>query len=185
MAGVQEELVRGSLLYSGPGYRIYGTDTDELAIMEWDDAAASELAFRLCSALRQHGLDTALVRRRGDRSLVIRRLEPFDLTVLTRSEGSESTASFQDGTGALLSREEVGRIPGVRASRLSVMEDAALHATRCLRARLHLVSPMELRFRFGLGPGGECLLQPISPPECQFGTTDYTALSEAIGGDST
>ncbi len=182
---MEQELQKGDVLFSTDGCRVYETNDGGLAMMEWEREEACELAFHLQRTLKRHALATNFRQRFGERTLVVRRLEPLSLTVLAQGAQHGARAAFVDAGGTALTREEAQRLLGGRRARLSVMEDAALHAVRTLRARLRPlgVDRLSLRLRFGLSNDGCCLLEVPNPLACDLGSADYEKLCAQLGGD--
>lgn len=151
----------------------------DLTLMEWEDAAACDLAYRIHETLRGHALRTNCVERRGEKSLLVKPLTPIPLTVQVAGSRNDTTVTFCGPNGASLSREEALRVPLSKASRIDRMEDAALQAARVLRAHLATdgAAAFRLSLSFGLTSEGECLLQVINPLECQFDTADLATLA--------
>jgi phosphoribosylaminoimidazole-succinocarboxamide synthase len=183
---VQVEWQKGSLMYTGVGYEIWSTDDDAHAIMEWTDECACRLSYLFHKALKRHALATNALERLGPHSLVVSRLQPLPLGLVVRATANNAELQMLGAEDLVLERSEAEAVPGVKPTRLPVMEDVALHTARTLRAYLlkEGVEELELRLAFGIAPSGECQLQAINPAECRLGSTDYHSLCDRFeGGD--
>lgn len=176
------DLVRGAVLFRGEGCQTFATDVDDLAILEFEDPACCRAADTLAKVLKRHVVITSYVEPHGERSLVVRRLEPIPLTVEAVSRAGEVTVRFVDGNGGGLFKEDVLHVPGVRKARLDMMEDITQHVARVVRAHLGAAEELRIRTTFGIASGGGCVLDVVNPSACRFGTTDYETLCGLLGG---
>ncbi|HEY3366884.1 MAG TPA: hypothetical protein VGK74_17675 [Symbiobacteriaceae bacterium] len=182
---MESDLVKGALLYRGDGCQTFATDNDDLAVLEWEDGKACRLAEALAEMLKRHVVISSYVRRYGPCSLVVRRMEPIPLTVEAEGLPANVVIRFVDSVGQALEKADTLKVPGVRKSRLDMMEDVANHVARVVRAHLGPVEGLRVRLRFGIPAGGGCLLDMVNPLVCQLGTTDYEALCGLLGGQVT
>lgn len=173
------ELQKQDLLYSMEGCQVYATNDADLAIMEWQDPAAAELARAIHDTLKGHALCTTVVEPRGEHALVVKRIEPLGVTAVVRATRSDAAIQFVDAHGSAIETAEAARIQGMKPTRLTVVQDCSLHTARCLRAHLP-AEELEIRLRFGVAGSGECMLQVPNPLECQLGSTDYKLLASHL-----
>jgi len=177
------EINKGDLVYTAEGWSLYQTDDDDVQIMEWDDVCAGKLAWFLHEMIRRHALSTNALQRHGTNGIAVKRLELIPLTVVVRSTANDTEISFVSSHGTAIDKHEAKRVPGAKPSRLTTMEDVALHTARSLRAHLAPMglSDLGLHLHFGIEPGGACLLQVPNPLECSLGSTDYEKICAQLG----
>jgi len=173
---------RGNRLWSGEGIALYETDLADRLMLEFEDEAVCEAAYRIQTLLRRHVLNSSFEERLGGRTFLIRRVEPLDVEVVAEAEPGEVRLAFA-GAGGTLTREQALAALG-RQSRLEKMEDVGAHAARSLRAHLSLrgIDRLRLRLRFGITADGTCLLQVVNPLGCDLGTNDMRKLTALLGG---
>lgn len=178
------QLEKTELLSEKDGCKVWATTDRDIAVMEWASEEACQIAYDLHELTRKHALSTNFRDRLGRRELVVRRLELLNLALVARCTVHDTHLEFLDSSGTPMEKGEVERIPDVTSSRLEVIEDAAAHVARCVRAHLAAagVTDLELRLQFGLGGQGETLLQVINPLSCRLGTGDMSALDMWVGG---
>ncbi|HWI53829.1 MAG TPA: hypothetical protein VNT01_16955 [Symbiobacteriaceae bacterium] len=174
----QLEVEKGELQYQAEGWATYATDDDDVQIMQWENVSAGKLAWMWHEMLRRHALSTNALQRLGTASIIVKRLELIDLTVVVKSTTNSTDLTFVGSEGTTMNGKDAKRVPGAKPSRLTTMEDVSLHTARSLRAHLAPLGlhDLELRLRFGIEPGGACLLQVPNPLDCSFGSTDYEAM---------
>lgn len=180
-------LSKEDLLYSGEGFALYATRNDELAIIEWEQVDACHLAQLLDRTLRSHALGSTFKESVTEREMLVQRVEPTALHMRARAGEEGASAEFVDHSGKVWPLDAAPELDGMKPTRLTYMEDIALHAMRSLRAHFGPLGfdGIELTLRFGVAANGDCLLQVINPVECQLGTTDYAALCAQWGGETT
>lgn len=176
------EVNKGDLIYQAEGWALYDTEDSDVQIMEWEDPCAGKLAWTFHELLKRHALSTNAIARVGSGGIIIKRLELIGLTVVVKSTTNNTELSFIGQHGTALTKKEAERVPGAKPSRLSTMEDVTLHTARSLRAHLAAEghSDLELHLRFGVEPGGACLLQVPDPLSCSFGSTDYESICSLL-----
>lgn len=175
---------RGERLWSGDGLVLYATDHAGQQIMAWDDAATYQAALRLNDLLKRHALATNLLEVLDGQAMLVRELQPFNLTVTAEASLGDSSVVFSGPNGRLDTIDEVLAIAGVNKRRVEMMGDAAAHAARSLRAHLspHGVERLRLTLTFGVTHDAACLLQVVNPAVCDLGTTDMEGLANLLGG---
>lgn len=179
---MEEPIEKGEQLFQGDGWQVWATNQAGLALVEWSDEHLCEVAFRLQALLKRHALALNFVERLGSRSLVVRRVEPLAASVVAEVAPGETAVTFIGSDGASLSPEELRKAEGLKPDRIEMMEDAAAHAARSLRA--YLKGPLRIQLHFGRTDEGECLLQVVNPMECDLGTTDWETLADQLGGEA-
>jgi len=156
------------------GCTIWSTTDRDLAFMIWEDQSVGHLADILNRLIREHALSTNLVECRDDKLMVVRQLELLPYRIVTQSGGHETTVQIDNPSRVKISPE-----------RLDMMQDAAQHAARSLRAHLapHGIGEISMTLSYGLTRTEDCLLQVINPLHCDFGSGDYALVSRWLGGD--
>jgi hypothetical protein len=175
----QIEATKGNLEFQAEGWALYATDNPDVQVLEWENECAARLAWALHEMLRRHALSTAGLGRLGDHAVYVKRLELIELMMEVDSTVNDTKLAFVGKMGTRFTdRKEAERVPGAKPTRLKTMEDAGLHAARALRAHLLPLglTDLKLRFQFGVGPGGETLIQVPNPLDCDFGSTDLEAI---------
>jgi len=167
-------LEKAEELHRLEGCVIWSTTDRDLAFMIWDDPAVGRLANGLNRLLREHALSTNLVECRGETLMVVRLLELLPYHLVARSGGHETAVEIHN-------QSEVEIAP----ERLDMMQDAAQHAARSLRAHLapQGISEVLVTLSYGITPKSDCVLQVINPLQCDFGSHDYGKVSNWLGGD--
>lgn len=176
------EVNKGDLVYRAQGWELYETDDKDVQIMQWESPAAGTLAWKIHEMLRRHALSTNALQRFGGRGIIVKRLELIDIHVLVKSTANSSDVTLKGSQGTTLTPKEAKGVPGAKPTRLTTMEDTALHTARSLRAHLAPkgLTDLELHLRFGIEPGGACLMQVPNPLELSLGSTDYDAISALL-----
>jgi hypothetical protein len=180
-------LERGDLIYAAEGYELYATNDATLAIAQWKEESACRLAQAMHHLLRRHALSTNFVEVYDPCGLVVKRVEPLPVAVIAQAIRGDAKLEWHGADGTVFTREEVARLPGMKAARLDMMEDTGLQAVRSSRAHLQGsgVACITLELVFGIDAGGACLLQVINPVRCDLGTPDYNLLATRLGGEET
>ncbi len=156
------------------GCSIWSTTDRDLAFMIWDAPSVSRLAAELDRLLRDHALSTNLVECRGNNLMVVRKLDLLPYHLEVRSGGHETTVDLHNQ-----SKTEIET--GWR----DMMQDAAQHAARSLRAHLapRGIGEISVQLFYGLTRSNDCVLQVINPLQCDFGSQDYDQVTRWLGGD--
>ncbi|HWI61889.1 MAG TPA: hypothetical protein VNT75_08635 [Symbiobacteriaceae bacterium] len=182
------EVNKGDLIYRAEGWDLYQTDDDDVQIMQWEKECAGKLAWKMHEMLRRHALSTNALQQFGARGIIVKRLELIDIDVVVTCTANSSDVTFKGSQGTTLTPKEAKGVPGAKPTRLTTMEDVSLHTARSLRAYLtpHGFTELELHLRFGVEPGGACLLQVPNPLDLTLGSTDYEAICALLdnGGNA-
>lgn len=177
------EVNKEDLVYRAEGWDLYQTDDDDVQIMQWENVSATNLAWKIHEMLRRHALSTNALQRFATKGIIVKRLELIDIDVVVKSTANSSDITFVGKQGTTLTPKEAKGVPGAKPTRLTTMEDVALHTARTLRAHLapQGITDLELHLRFGVEPGGACLLQVPNPLNLSLGSTDYEAIAALLG----
>lgn len=178
---MDRELVKQEALITTDGWSLWSTNDYDLAVMEWRQPEACELAHAIHTVVRRHALADSFVDRDGPHALIVKKLDLLPMQVLATGSQNDTVLEFLSASGSPLEADDPTAVDGVTPNRLDMINDTAIHTVRSMRAHLPQTD-VALKLQFGIGPGGECLLQVINPLECDLGSTDYTALAHQLGG---
>jgi len=156
------------------GCAVWSTTDRDLAFMIWEEQSVGHLADVLNLLVKEHALSTNLVESRGDKLMVVRQLELLPYHLLASSGRHETTVEVHNPSQAKITPWQ-----------LDMMQDAAQHLARSLRAHLlpYGIRQTSVRLSYGLTRKDDCLLQVLNPLECDFGSQDYVQVANWLGGE--